>query len=201
MAARTAPRLRRAAALCGATVAWNMTAGGAAVVTAIATGSLSLVSFGVNAVIDSSVSLLLVWRFLAEDAGHAARAIRAERVALRLAGVAFTVIAIYVLVRAAVDLADAHHASSSVFAIVEAVSSLVVLPYLALAKYRLSRELQSSALRADSLLTVSGIALAALALAGALLQRAFGWWWADPIAALVIAAFLGWQGVRALREV
>lgn len=81
----------------------------------------------------------------------------------------------------------------------EAVSSLIVLPYLAVAKYRLSTELGSRALRADSLLTASGGALAAIALAGLILQRTFGWWWADPLAALVIAGFLGWQGARTLR--
>lgn len=190
--------LRRAAWLCGATVAWNTAVGGAAVATAIATGSPSLIGFGVNAVVDSSVSSLLVWRFRAEEAGHATHAVRAERIALRLAGAAFTGIAIYVLVRAAVSLAGGHRPSSSLFGVAEASSSLVVLPYLAVGKYRLSTQLGSRALRADSLLTVSGIALAAIALTGLLFQRAFGWWWADPVAGLVIAGFLGWQGVRTL---
>jgi divalent metal cation (Fe/Co/Zn/Cd) transporter len=199
MHTRMASPLRRAARLCGATVAWNMAAGGAAVVTAIATRSLALIGFGVNAVVDSSVSALLVWRFRAEEAGHAARAIRAERIALRLAGAAFTVIAIYVFVRGVHSLAGGHRATSSLFGVAEAASSLVVLPYLAVSKYRLSSELGSRALRADSLLTVSGIALAAIALAGLLLQRAFDWWWADPVAALAIAGFLGWQGARALQ--
>jgi divalent metal cation (Fe/Co/Zn/Cd) transporter len=195
---RMASPLRRAARLCGATVAWNMTAGGAAVATAVATGSLSLIGFGVNAVVDSSVSSLLVWRFRAEEAGHAARAIRAERIALRLAGAAFAGIAIYVLVQAVRAFADSHRASSSLFGVAEASGSLLVLPYLAVGKYRLSTELGSRALRADSLLTVSGIALAAIALTGLLLQRSFGWWWADPVAALAIAGFLGWQGARTL---
>ena len=62
---------------------------------------------------------------------------------------------------------------------------MVVLPYLAIGKYRLSQTLGSRALRADSLLTVSGIALAAIALAGIVAQRAFGWWWADPVAGSV----------------
>lgn len=199
MPERTVLPLRRAARLCGATVAWNVTAGGAAVTTAIATSSLSLIGFGVNAVVDSSVSFLLVWRFRAEERGHAARAIRAERIALRLAGAAFTSIAIYVLVRAVVSLAGGHRAGSSLFGVAEASGSLVVLPYLAVAKYRLSGELGSRALRADSFLTVSGIALAAIVLAGLLLQRAFGWWWADPVAALTIAGFLGYQGMLALR--
>jgi len=146
--------LRSAVRFCAATVTWNVAVGGAAVATAIASGSLSLIGFGVNAVVDSSVSALLVWRFRAEQAGYAARAVRWERVALRLAGAAFSVIAIYVLARAVAALAGDHRPSSSLFGVGEAVASLVVLPYLAIGKYRLSRRLKSPALRADSLLTL-----------------------------------------------
>jgi divalent metal cation (Fe/Co/Zn/Cd) transporter len=190
--------LRSAVRFCAATVGWNLAVGGAAVATAVASGSLSLIGFGVNAVVDSSVSALLVWRFRAEAAGHATRATRAEGIALRLAGMAFSVIAVYVLVRAVAALVGGHRQSSSLFGVGEAVASLAVLPYLAIGKYRLSLKLNSRALRADSLLTVSGVALAAIALAGLVLQRAFGWWWADPAAALAIAGFLAWQGVSAL---
>ncbi len=186
--------------LCGATVTWNLLVGGAAVVTAVATGSLSLIGFGVNAVVDSSVSALLVWRFRAEAAGRTAGIPRAERVALRVAAVAFSVIALYLLVRAVVALAGSDRSSSSLFGVVEAAASLLVLPYLAVGKYRLSQRLGSRALRADSLLTTSGIALAAIALAGLVAQRGFGWWWADPIAGLAIAAFLAWQGAVAFRD-
>jgi divalent metal cation (Fe/Co/Zn/Cd) transporter len=83
---------------------------------------------------------------------------------------------------------------------VEAAASLVVLPYIAIGKYRLSKRLRSRALRADSLLTASGIALAAIAVVGLLAQRALGWWWADPVAGLIIASFLCWQAIRALQD-
>jgi divalent metal cation (Fe/Co/Zn/Cd) transporter len=159
-----------------------------------------LIGFGVNAVVDSSVSALLVWRFRAEAAGRTAGILRVERIALRVAAAAFSVIALYVLVRAVLALSGSHRSSSSLFGIVEAAASLMILPYLAVGKYRLSRTLGSRALRADSLLTVSGIALAAIALAGLVAQRAFGWWWADPIAGLGIAIFLAWQGAVAFRD-
>jgi divalent metal cation (Fe/Co/Zn/Cd) transporter len=197
---RVASSIRRAVLLCGATVAFNMVVGLSAVITALATGSLALIGFGVNAVVDSSVSSLLVWRFRAEELGLAERAIRAERIALRLAGAAFSVVAMYVFARALVSLTTGHHAAVSWFGVAEAVCSLLVLPYLAVSKYRLSTELGSRALRADSLLTASGIALAGIALIGLLVQRAFGWWWADPVAALVIATFLGWQGYSSLQS-
>lgn len=196
----TATLQRRAVWLCGATVGWNCSVGGAAVVTAIATRSLSLIGFGVNAVVDSSVSALLVWRFSAREARQAARALRAEQIALRVAAGAFSVIAIYVLARAVPELADAQRTTASLFGVVEAAASLAVLPYLAVSKYRLSQRLGSRALRADGLLTASGVALASIVLVGLLAQRAFGWWWADPIAGLAIAGFLGWQGARAWHD-
>jgi divalent metal cation (Fe/Co/Zn/Cd) transporter len=193
---RDIPAIRLAARLCGATVAWNMTVGCAAVVTAVLTGSLALVGFGVNAVVDSSVSSLLVWRFRMQAVGGCDRALRAERIALHLAGIAFTVIATYLLVQASRSLLMGKHPDSSVFGIIEAVAAVLVLPYLAVSKYRLSRQLQSRALRADSLLTVSGVALAAVALTSLLLQRSLGWWWADSTGALLVAVLLAWQGYR-----
>jgi divalent metal cation (Fe/Co/Zn/Cd) transporter len=193
-----APSAReRAALLCASTVAWNMIIGGAAVLTAVVTGSLSLIGFGANAVVDSSVSSLLVWRFLAKDEG---RVQHVERLALRVAAVAFLLVATYLTVRASLALAEGHRATFSVFGIIEAAASLVVLPYLAVSKYRLSVRLRSRALRADSLLTVSGIALAAVTLVGLVLQHALGWGWADPVAALVIAVFLALEGFRTLRD-
>jgi len=190
--------LRRAARLCGATVVWNLAVGGAAVATAAVTHSLSLIGFGVNAVVDSSVSSLLVWRFGAEAAGRPRRADRMERLALRLAGAAFSVIALYLLVQGARSLFEDRHAGTSLFGVAEAAAALAVLPLLAVSKYRLSRQLQSRALRADSLLSASGIALAAVALASLLLQRSLGWWWADSTGALLIAAFLAREGLRSL---
>lgn len=177
-----------------------MVIGSAAVVTALVAGSLALIGFGVNAVVDSSVSVLLIWRFRAEAAGRAERAQHAEGLALRLAAGAFLAIGAYVLVRGVIALAGHHRPGSSLFGVAEAAASLLVLPYLAVAKYRLAAVLGSRALRADSFLTVSGVALATLALAGLLAERALGWWWADPAAALAIALFLGWQGVQALRD-
>jgi divalent metal cation (Fe/Co/Zn/Cd) transporter len=191
--------LRRAARLTAATVAWNLGVGGASVATAVASGSLSLIGFGINAVVDSSASALLVWRFRAAAAGHLERAARAERLALRVAGAAFTLVAIYLTAQAVRSLAAGTHAGTSGFGILEAVAALAVLPYLAAAKYRLARQLRSRALRADSLLTASGVALAAVALASLLVARATGWRSADTVGALVIAAALFGQGSRALR--
>jgi divalent metal cation (Fe/Co/Zn/Cd) transporter len=191
--------LRRAARLCGATVLWNLTVGTAAVATAVVAHSLSLIGFGVNAVVDSSVSALLVWRFADEAAGRSRRAEEVEHVALRVAGAAFSIIAVYLFVQGVRSLVLMKHPEDSLFGIVEGLAALAVLPLLAISKYRLSRRLHSSALRADSLLSASGVVLAAAALASLLLYRALGWWWADAVAAILIAAVLAPQGVRSLR--
>jgi divalent metal cation (Fe/Co/Zn/Cd) transporter len=192
-------QLRRAARLCALTVGWNMLVGGAAVATAVSTGSLSLVGFGINAVVDSSASAVLVWRFRAEAAGHSARAQHAERLALRLAGAAFLLIALYLSIQATRALIVERHYHATLFGIAEAVAALVVLPVLASAKYSLAKSLGSSALRADSLLTWSGVTLASLALVALLAQRLLGWWWVDPIGALVTAVVFTYEGSRAVR--
>lgn len=189
----------RAARLSALTVAWNTVVGGAAVATAISTGSLSLIGFGINAVVDSSVSVLLVWRFHAEDRGHVERAERAEARAERMAGVAFCLIAVYLAVQSARALASAGGHHSTTFGIVEAGASLAVLPFIARAKYVLALRIGSRALRADSILSASGVALAAVALTALVLDSAFDWWWADPAGGLAIAAILAWQGWLTLR--
>jgi divalent metal cation (Fe/Co/Zn/Cd) transporter len=189
--------LRRAIRLSTATVAWNLSIGAAAIGTAVATGGLSLIGFGFNAVLDSSVSALLIWRFRIEERGHDERAEHMERIAMTMAATAFIIVAIYLFVRALHSLISGHHGEASGFGIAEATASLAVLPYLATAKYRLAADLGSRALRADALLTTSGVALATVTLAGLLLQSALGWWWADPVAALGIAAFLVWGGIEA----
>jgi divalent metal cation (Fe/Co/Zn/Cd) transporter len=192
--------LRRAMTLCALTVAWNTTVGGGAVATAVATGSLALIGFGLNAVVDSSASAVLVWRFRAQESGHAERAERAEQLALRVAGIAFVVIALYLTVQATRSLAASSRSQATAFGLIESAASVAVLPLLARGKYTLARRLGSRALRADSLLTWSGVALSSAALVALMLRRVVGWWWADPVAALAIAGFLVDQGRRAFRS-
>jgi divalent metal cation (Fe/Co/Zn/Cd) transporter len=193
----TAP-LRRAIELSLLSVGWNTIVGIAAVATALVTGSLALIGFGINAVVDSSVSVLLIWRFRAEERGHAERAARAEERVERVAGVAFVLIAVYLAVQAGRAIARGAGHSASAFAIGEAVASLLVLPLLGRTKLRVATELGSRALRADSFLTLFGAALAAVACAALVLERAEGWWWADSAGALVIALLLAGEAMRTL---
>jgi divalent metal cation (Fe/Co/Zn/Cd) transporter len=179
-------------------VGWNTIVGLAAVGTALATGSLSLIGFGINAIVDSSVSVLLIRRFRAEERGHDERAARAEERAERVAGIAFVLIAAYLTAQAVRALIHGTGHAASVFAIVEAVASFLVLPLLGRAKLRVAAVLGSRALRADSMLTLFGAALAAVTCTALLLERIEGWWWADAVGALVIAALLLSEAVRTL---
>jgi divalent metal cation (Fe/Co/Zn/Cd) transporter len=192
--------LRRAILLSELTIAWNTLIGGAAVVTAILTSSLSLIGFGINALVDSSVSVILILRFRYEAAGRFKRAERAEAIALRAAAIAFALIATYLTVQAIRSLIGAHHGGHSLFGVIEALASLLVLPVLAVAKYRVAKELESRALRADSLLTAFGAGLAAVACLSLFLVSHLGWWWSDDVGALCIAALLFSESWRSFHE-
>jgi divalent metal cation (Fe/Co/Zn/Cd) transporter len=192
--------LRRAILYSELTVAWNAVVGGAAIVTAALTSNLSLIGFGINAVVDSSVSVLLIVRFRHEEAGRIEHAERGEAVALRAAAIAFAFVAVYLVVQAIRSLANGHHAGHSIFGLVEALASLVVLPFLAVQKYRLAKVLESRALRADSMLSAFGAALAAVACLSLALSWTLGWWWSDDVGALCIAALLASESVRSFRE-
>jgi len=192
--------LRRAIRLSWLTIGWNTIVGGSAVVTAALTANLALIGFGVNALIDSSVSVLLIRRFGHEEAGRHDRAARSEARALHVAGAAFIAIAVYLIVQSIRALAASHHPGRSVFGLVVALASLVVLPVLGLAKYRVANVLGSRALRADSMLTFFGAALAAVACVAIVLASVAGWWWSDDVGALLIAALLLSEARRTFRE-
>ena len=178
------------------TIAWNLLFGSLAVLVATATGSSSLVGFGLDAVVDAVASVVLVWRFR-EERTDEDRAQRIERVALRVVGVSLVCAATYVSIRSIVSLLDHSGPEASTFGRVLAGASAVVLPFLARAKIRVARRLGSKALRADGILTAAAALLAIISLAAAALDG-LGLWWADAVAALVIAAFLFVEGGRAI---
>ncbi len=189
--------LAAAARLCALTVAWNVVVGGTAIATAIATESSALVAFGLATEVDATASAVLVWRFRAEGRS-ADRAERAEDVALRVVSVALAAVAAFVAVRAARTLAGGTPPEASWFGLGLASASLLVLPPLAVGKLRLSRRLDSPALRLDGLLSAAGAGLGGLALSGLALNRFAGWWWADPVAALIIAGLLIAESIHSL---
>lgn len=192
---------RRAALLTSAlqlsflTIAWNGAVGGTALVLSFLDESLALAAFGLNALLDSLASTVLVWRFRKEQRDPLA-AEQIERRAQIWIISAMSLIALYIGAQSLRALLVGSHPETSAFAVAVAVLSLVVLPWLGRRKLRVALELSSAALRGDGVLTLAAATLAAVTLIALLLNSALGWSWADPAAALLIAAALATEATR-----
>jgi divalent metal cation (Fe/Co/Zn/Cd) transporter len=185
----------RALRLSYITIGLNGLGGAFAVVLAVIASSPATAGFGLNALLDSFASIVLVWRFRREQVDPDA-AEHVERRAQRFIVVAMFGVAVYVLVGAVRALSQGSHAKESLFAVLLAGLSLLVLPWLGRAKLLVAAALPSSALRGDAVLTIAAAVLAGITLAALLLNSGFGWWWADPMAALVIALALAVEALR-----
>ena len=187
---------RRALRLEWFTLSWNVLEAGVAIVSGLLAGSVALVGFGLDSVIESASAVILLWRLRQTDEAEE----HAERRAVRLVGVSFFVLAAYVTWEATSALRLQEAPRTSLTGMVLAAASLIVMPLLARAKLRLAREMGSRALAADSKETLACSFLSATLLAGLLANALFGWWWADPAAALGIVVFLLREGWEAFEE-
>jgi divalent metal cation (Fe/Co/Zn/Cd) transporter len=154
----------------------------------ILAGSVALVGFGLDSAVETSSAAILLWRLRAEQKGTGA-AEDLERKAVRWVAIAFYALALYVGVRAALDLLARSRPAESTVGIILAIVSLIVMPTLAWRKRVAARQLDSRALQADSKQTQLCTYLSAFLLVGLLANAWFGWYWADPVAGLLIAAF------------
>jgi divalent metal cation (Fe/Co/Zn/Cd) transporter len=192
--AERAAGLRRGRLLEYLTIGWNMLEGVVAVGSGLVAGSAALIGFGVDSFIESLSGGALLWRLRSDEDSE-----RRERIALKLVGVSFLALAAYVAYDAASSLFRREPPEASYVGIALAALSLVVMPLLARAKHRVAAGLGSRALEADSRQTDICAYLSAILLGGLLLNAALGWWWADPVAALVMVPIIGKEGVEALR--
>lgn len=177
------------------TVGWNLCEGAVAVAAGTAAGSTALVAFGIDSFIESSSGAALIWRL--RHTGEADE--RRERVALKLVGASLLLLAAYVAADAVWSLVRREPPDVSMVGVVLAAVSLAVMPLLARAKRRVASRLGSRALAADSKQTDICAYLSAILLAGLALNAAFGWWWADPAAALAMTPIIVKEGLEALR--
>jgi divalent metal cation (Fe/Co/Zn/Cd) transporter len=188
---------RTGRALQYASIGWNSLEAVIAVGSGAIAGSIALVGFGIDSAIEVTASVAALWR-LARDADEGARE-PAERRALRVIGVCFLLLAAYVLYESATALLGRRPPDVSVIGIVLAALSLVVMPLLVRLKRRVARQLASHALEAESRQTLVCAVLSAILLAGLGLNAALGWWWADPVAGLVMTPLIAREGWNALR--
>ncbi|WP_445445062.1 cation transporter [Clavibacter sp. km3a] len=201
-AAAGAPRLavarrdllrRRIRWIVAGTIAWNAVEAVVALSAGAVASSPALVAFGLDSVVEVLAASAVAWQFSAPDPE------RRERTALRLIAVSFLGLAAYVAVDAVLALVDGSASRPSTTGIVLAALSLAVMPALSLLERRTGTELGSASAVADSRQTLVCAWLSAALLVGLVADAVLGWWWADPVAGLVIAAVAVREGVEAWR--
>jgi divalent metal cation (Fe/Co/Zn/Cd) transporter len=187
--------VRRGRLLAWFTIAWNALEGVIGIASGIAAGSIALIGFGADSYVEVFAGAVILWRLSKEQLGeHLSEA--AERRALRLIAITFFLLAVGVAIESVRDLLTAGRPEESPVGILLAVVSLIVMPLLARAKRRVGRQMGSQALQADATETSLCVWLSAVLLAGLGLNALVGWWWADPLAGLVIAAIAAREGVE-----
>ena len=179
------------------TVAYNSLEGLIALAAGLLSGSIALVGFGFDSALEVTSGVALLWR-LGSDADEPTRE-RNEVAALRIVGICFLLLAVYVSYDAIQALVSREAPQRSFAGIVLAVASLIVMPLLARAKRRVAGHIGSAALTADAKQTQLCTYLSAVLLVGLLLNAVLGWWWADPVAALAMVPIIANEGVEALR--
>lgn len=190
---RRAFLVRRIRFLVLATITYNVVEAVIALTAGAAASSSALVGFGLDSVVEVSSALAVAWQF--SGGSHEER----ERVALRVIALSFFALAAFVSYDAVGSLVTSSAADHSTVGIALAAVSLAVMPVLSFAQRRAGRELGSSSAVADSKQTLLCTYMSAVLLVGLLLHSLLGWWWADPIAALVIAAIAVREGLEAWR--
>ncbi|OLT38106.1 hypothetical protein BJF82_09180 [Kytococcus sp. CUA-901] len=176
-----------------ASVVYNLLEAVVALVAGTLSGSVALVAFGLDSLIEVSSGVIVLWQFRAPVPEER------ERLALRMMAVGFFALAAYVGVESVRHLLGDGEAGTSTVGIVLAAVSVVVMPFLSWAQRRTGRELHSGSVVADSTQTLLCTYLSAVLLVGLLINQFLGWTWADPVAGLAIAAVAAREGVEAWR--
>ena len=193
---RRAVLTRRVRLLVAATITYNLAEAVVAIGAGMVASSAALIGFGLDSVIEVASAAAVAWQFFGRD--PKAR----ERAALRITAASFFALAAYVTVESVRALSGTVETAPSTVGIVLAAVSLLVMPILSYAQRRAGRELESSSAVADSQQTLLCTYLSGVLLIGLILNSLLGWSWADPLAALVIAAVAikegraAWRGQR-----
>ncbi len=187
--------VRRARLLARLGIGWHAIEAGIAVIAGVGAGSIALIGFGADSVVEAFAGFILIWRF----AGARADSGAAEQRAQRLIGVSFFAIAAYVGVEATRTLIVGDHPQSSWLGIGLAAVTLATMPALAAAKARVGEQLNSSATKSEGRQNLLCAYLSAGLLIGLGANALLGWWWADPGAALLIAGVAVHEGREAWR--
>jgi divalent metal cation (Fe/Co/Zn/Cd) transporter len=186
--------------LVGATLAYNIVEGILAIWAGVQAHSIALVGFGLDSFIECAAAGVLLWRLGVEARGASAAIIeRSERRVLRFIGGTFFALALYVLIQAGWTLWQQKTVEESFVGIVLAVASLIIMPLVSWGKLHAAQMLHSAALRAEAKETLACSYLSFTLLLGLVANAVVGWWWADPVAALLMVPWLIKEGAEGLR--
>lgn len=180
------------------TISWSCLEAVAAIVSGLLAGSVALVGFGLDSLIEVASGTALLWR-LRQDKNVAERE-NAERLTLRIVGWCLVLLSAYVAYESLDSLITAQASKRSVPGIIVAAASLVVMPLLARAKRQISTGMDSAAMAADARQADFCMYLSAILLAGLALNALFGLWWTDPVAALVMVPIIAREGINAWKS-
>jgi divalent metal cation (Fe/Co/Zn/Cd) transporter len=189
--------VRRGLLLNYATITYNVIEAVVSLAAGIVAGSVALVGFGIDSVIEVTASGVAQWRLRA-DVDHSGRE-RVERITLRVIGWSFIALGAYVTLDSVASLWFHERPDRSAIGTVILALSVVVMPVLARAKRRVARALGSAALEADATQTSLCAYLSVIALAGVALNALAGWWWCDPAAALAMVPIIAKEGMEGIR--
>lgn len=184
------PLLKRGLTLEYLTLGWNVVGAGIIIAAAVKAHSVALAGFGLDSLIEIFASVIVVWQL--KNIGH-----DRERLALRLIGGAFFALALYVLAQAIYTLLTRSHPGQSPGGIAWLAATLVAMLLLAWGKLVTGRQLNNPVLLTEARVTLIDGILAAAVLVGLVLNALFGWWWADPLAGLVIVYYGIKEGLHA----
>jgi len=183
------------------TIAWMTFEASIAIIVGYMTRSVSLQGFGIDSVIELIAGGVLLWRLLVERRGGTTDAIeRAEKRAAWVTALSLFALSIYIVGDSAFALIIQSRPEASWWGIGLAIAAAIFMPVLWQGKLRVARRIGSAALKADAACSATCAYMSFTLLAGLLLNRLFGWWWADPLAALVLVYFIVREGREALHE-
>jgi divalent metal cation (Fe/Co/Zn/Cd) transporter len=189
VSARRPHFVRRARQLAWLGLGWHLIEAGVALAAGVAAGSVALIGFGADSLIEAAAGIVVLWLMTSARSSSPT----AERRAQRLIAASFVVLAAYIGIEALRDLAGGHRPDASWVGIMLSLVTLATMPPLAAAKRRVGHQLGSAATTSESRQTLLCAYLSGALLIGLLANAALGWWWADPVVALAIA-------VAAVRE-
>lgn len=183
------------------TITWMTIEASVAIIVGFATASVSLQGFGIDSIIELIAGAILLWRLLVEQRGGAVETVeRAERRASWITAVSLFALAVYIVGDSALALLTRSRPQASWWGIGLAVAAAIVMPLLWQGKLRVAKRIGSAALKADAACSVTCAYMSFTLLSGLLLNRLFGWWWADPLAALALVYFIVREGREAWQE-